>query len=157
MRLWHKDLLPYLPRQQLLGQWRECCAIAREIRINGFPNHILVNKIMNYPLCHFYSYSKYVAHEMSERGYIIHQKSWRNFVKDLYLSLNDNPKDHNTMQRYFEMMAVPYEEIFRHWHNERYLRQCYFNLEEKFYCGGIELLEWNMIFDKFNYLNKGEK
>lgn len=25
MRLWHKDLIPYLPRQQLLGQWRECC------------------------------------------------------------------------------------------------------------------------------------
>lgn len=28
MRLWHKDLIHYLPRQQLIAQWRECCAIA---------------------------------------------------------------------------------------------------------------------------------
>lgn len=31
MRLWHKDLIPYLPRQQLIAQWRECCAIAGSI------------------------------------------------------------------------------------------------------------------------------
>lgn len=30
MRLWHKDLIEVLPRQQLLGQWRECCAIAKK-------------------------------------------------------------------------------------------------------------------------------
>lgn len=28
MRLWHKDLIPALPRKQLLGQWRELCAIS---------------------------------------------------------------------------------------------------------------------------------
>lgn len=27
MRLWHEALLPYLPRAQLLGQHRECCAL----------------------------------------------------------------------------------------------------------------------------------
>ena len=31
MRLWHKDLIPLLPRQQLVGQWRECCLIAKQI------------------------------------------------------------------------------------------------------------------------------
>ena len=25
MRLWHKDLIQYLPDLQLKGQWRECC------------------------------------------------------------------------------------------------------------------------------------
>ena len=30
MRLWHKDLLPFLPRQQLLSQLRECVAIAKD-------------------------------------------------------------------------------------------------------------------------------
>ncbi|MFQ7176654.1 MAG: pyrimidine dimer DNA glycosylase/endonuclease V, partial [Streptococcus salivarius] len=25
MRLWHQDLIAKLPRQQLLGQHRECC------------------------------------------------------------------------------------------------------------------------------------
>ena len=27
MRLWHQSLIPHLPRQQLLGQHRECCAL----------------------------------------------------------------------------------------------------------------------------------
>ena len=27
MRLWHEVLLPLLPRQQLLDQHRECCAL----------------------------------------------------------------------------------------------------------------------------------
>lgn len=27
MRLWHQSLIPKLPRQQLLGQHRECCAL----------------------------------------------------------------------------------------------------------------------------------
>ena len=27
MRLWHESLLPLLPRAQLLGQHRECCAL----------------------------------------------------------------------------------------------------------------------------------
>ena len=27
MRLWHQDLIPKLPRPQLLGQHRECCAL----------------------------------------------------------------------------------------------------------------------------------
>lgn len=31
MRLWHEELIPLLPRQQLLGQHRECCAM-RELR-----------------------------------------------------------------------------------------------------------------------------
>ena len=32
MRLWHQDLIKLLPREQLLGQNRECCAL----RGNGF-------------------------------------------------------------------------------------------------------------------------
>lgn len=27
MRLWHQDIIELLPRQQLLGQHRECCAL----------------------------------------------------------------------------------------------------------------------------------
>ena len=27
MRLWHQKLIKHLPRQQLLGQHRECCAL----------------------------------------------------------------------------------------------------------------------------------
>ena len=27
MRLWHYKLIPYLPKKQLVSQWRECIAI----------------------------------------------------------------------------------------------------------------------------------
>ena len=51
MRLWHKDLIGVLPQKQLVSQWRECCAIVRNIAVNGSPNHIPVNKVMDYPSC----------------------------------------------------------------------------------------------------------
>ena len=50
MRLWHKDLISCLPRLQLIGQWRECCLIAKNIAEKGTPNHLLVNKIISYPI-----------------------------------------------------------------------------------------------------------
>lgn len=48
MGLWHKDLIEKLPREQLVAQWRECSAIAGNLITKGTPNHILVNKILNY-------------------------------------------------------------------------------------------------------------
>ena len=126
MRLWHKKLVPSLPRQQLLGQWRECCCIAANISKNGSPNHILVNKILNYPIGHFITYSVYyVAHEMTARGYTVDlNKFWKHFP------IGDN-------------FVIPSEEeLFAEWHNERYFKQCYHNLEEKYDCGGITEEEW---------------
>ena len=38
MRLWHRDLIHYLPRQQLIAQWRECYAIASNIANKGTIN-----------------------------------------------------------------------------------------------------------------------
>ena len=50
MRLWHKDLIPYLPKEQLVSQWRECSSIAGAIIKNGTPNHGLVNYVLDYPI-----------------------------------------------------------------------------------------------------------
>jgi len=69
MRLWHKDLISVLPDKQLLGQWRECCAIASNIANKGTPNHLLVNKIMDYPIEHFRYYGFTVYIEMCNRGF----------------------------------------------------------------------------------------
>lgn len=129
MRLWHKDLIAVLPRQQLLGQWRECCAIARNISINGTPNHLLVNKIMDYPLSHFFSYSLKVQQEMQNRGYECY---WKKFEK--YISKSEIlPADGD------------FDDIFSDWHNDRYFLQCYYNLQEKFDCGGISFDDWMKI------------
>ena len=123
MRLWHKDLIPVLPRQQLLGQWRECCLIAKNIAEKGTPNHLLVNKIMDYPLDHFFMYCSHICTEMERRGYRF------DFVKlEKYMPDGCVIVDHNKM--------------FSNWHNERYLIQCLMNLQEKYDCGGISEEEW---------------
>lgn len=138
MRLWHKDLIPVLPKNQLIGQWRECCAIAKAIAENGTPNHILVNKVMDYPIHHFIIYSFLVYKEMRSRGF---KPNGMNFEKWLEFdeSLIENKRSI----------------LFPNWHNDRYFKQCYFNLEEKYDCGGILEEEWHKIFKlyKYNYEN----
>lgn len=132
MRLWHYRLLPYLPRQQLLSLWRECCCIAKSIAEKGTPNHILVNKIMDYPIDHFVEYCCYVCIEIEYRGYRC---------------------DFSRLDRYLEAMdGVPLrngEQIFSNWHDDIYLRECLYNLEEKFRAGGIPADEWQVIYDRF--------
>ena len=113
-----------LPREQLVAQWRECSAIAGNIKTKGTPNHILVNKVMNYPIDHFISYTYYVRKEMNRRGYRTMNSVW-----DKITSLAD------------EYNILPINELFPEWHNDRYLEQCYFNLEEKYDCGGVAQ-EW---------------
>ena len=51
---------------------------------------------------------------------------------------------------YGEMEIVPLEELFPGWHNDRYLAQCYYNLEEKYDCGGVAP-EW---FEKIREIYK---
>ena len=57
MRLWHKDLISILPREQLVAQWRELSAIAGAIQKNGTPNHGLVNFVLDYDYDNFISYA----------------------------------------------------------------------------------------------------
>ena len=130
MRLWHKNLIPVLPRQQLLGQWRECCAIAKAIAENGTPNHILVNRIMDYPLeLDFYMYGEMIISEMKKRGYTINSlvNYYDNLQKACKNAAYEWDPDHN---------------VFAGWHNDRYLIQCFYNLQEKYDCGGITYDEW---------------
>lgn len=130
MRLWHYKLIPVLPRQQLLGQWRECCLIAKNIKEHGTPNHILVNKVMNYPIDDFASYGIMVANEMISRGYSV---------------------DMNKFTQYFVKDVLPYtDNLFEGWHDNEYLTQCFYNLEEKYDCGGISDEEWQPVVGMYN-------
>lgn len=130
MRLWHKDLITVLPRKQLLSQWRECCAIARNISVNGTPNHMLVNKVLDYPRDHLAYYATSVADEMERRGYKCDYSKFNKWW----------PIDSNT---------CTYNSLFKEWHNVRYLKQCYYNLQEKYDCGGITESEWNLIYNMY--------
>lgn len=99
---------------------------------------------MEYPAWMFMTYQHMVEVEMKKRGYHIYPYS-------LY-AMNDNTmeaeengyfKDDDT----FDFMKYK-DDPFPGWHNDRYLLQCYFNLEEKYDCGGIPEEEWLKI-DKF--------
>ena len=133
MRLWHKDLIKVLPRQQLLAQWRECCCIARNIAVNGSPNHILVNPIMDHTISDFIHYTMLVYREMVDR----HIKcQWDRFIQHFPLYC-------------FNGYWI-YNDLYNDWHNERYLTQCYYNLQEKFDRGGIPADEWERIENFYN-------
>lgn len=136
MRLWHKDLIPVLPRQQLISQWRECCAIARNIAVNGTPNHILVNKVMDYPKWQFIRYAEMVSDECFKRGYMC---DWNRIEKWL-----SEWKEEGAVKQLGDSDDV----VFMDWHNGRYLQQCFYNLEEKYDCGGITQEEWYLIYRK---------
>ncbi|AUW94868.1 MAG: DNA lyase [Sulfobacillus thermosulfidooxidans] len=66
MRLWHEELLSRLPRAQLLGQHRECCAL----RGKGWGRkHQTVNYVFDYPREYLAAYHQLVMAEMERRGY----------------------------------------------------------------------------------------
>lgn len=135
MRLWHKDLLSVLPREQLVAQWRECSAIAGSILKNNTPNHILVNKILDYPIEHFILYSLQVRQEMTRRGYRTMQS-----VEDKIWKLLPENKE--------KIISLDIYDLYKDWHNERYLLQCYYNLQEKYDCGGFSKEIFEKIFQR---------
>ncbi|MEK4700835.1 pyrimidine dimer DNA glycosylase/endonuclease V [Solibacillus sp. FSL R7-0668] len=111
MRLWHYELIPYLPKSQLLAQWRELNSIfAKEDK------HILINYIYEYPKHELYVYTELVLQEMKLRGI--------------------NIRTLDKMARYFDDLEM-LETItpFAKHHNKAYLTICYYNLYEKFIRG----------------------
>lgn len=86
MRLWHKSLIPVLPNKQLISQWRELNCIAKTIQIKKTPNHILVNKILDYNLMHFVAYTKLVLTELDKRNFNIKKTTFKKFLSYINIS-----------------------------------------------------------------------
>ena len=135
MRLWHREFISVLPREQLVAQWRECSAIAGAIQKNGTPNHILVNYVTE-DLNSFVAYSAAVRAEMTRRGYKTMDKVWEKIA-----AVAADPFWH----------LLSFDDIFPRHHTNNYLLQCYFNLEEKYDRGGIAQEDWHKIAKKFNF------
>lgn len=137
MRLWHKDMLEVLPRQQLVAQLRECVLIAKNIHENGNPNHILVNRIMQYPIDQFASYIRNVINEMLKRNYTVRKETIQKL--DMYIG-------------YSHICCITsFFDVFKQWHDYTYFVICYYNLYEKIMCGGVPLKEATVFLD---YCNK---
>lgn len=133
MRLWHKDFISVLPREQLIAQWRELSAIARAIQKNGTPNHILVNFVLDYDYDHFISYAAEVREEMTRRGYRTMNSVW-----DKITSLKPDWK------------RLSHNEIYKEKMDDDYLEICLYNLWEKYLCNGIKEVDIQNIIELFN-------
>ncbi len=133
MRLWSIGLLEVLPKKQLQGQWKEIGTIWHSIEKKGTPNHLLVNKVLDYSIDQFKRYSSVVFLELTKRGVKV-----RRSKLDEILNWEDfNFGEYNPITMYSE------------WFDDVYLRQCLYNLEEKYICGGIPEREWKKIYDKY--------
>ena len=73
MRLWHEALLPYLPRAQLLGQHRECCALRG---LSWGRRHAVVDYVFTHSRERLAVYHARVMREMQRRGYRV-ESHWR--------------------------------------------------------------------------------
>lgn len=120
MRLWHEKLISKLPRQQLLGQHRECCAL----RGKGWGRpHQTVNYVFFHSPYKLFQYHQLVMAEMTKRGYQ-HEAKW------------DRPNYRGQqLAAYAELTPVPLTRPIFPEHDDAYLDECLRNLAAK----GIEL------------------
>lgn len=117
MRLWHYKLIPYLPRQQLLGQHRECCAMRG---LGWGKKHSVVNYVWKHNYLTLFNYHCRIMEEMIRRGYKV-SNFWR--------------YSHYRGKKILLIKQLPNRElkIFDHYpeHTEEYLQDCLENLRRK--------------------------
>jgi len=79
MRLWHYKLVPYLPKKQLVSQWRECLAIYS--LFNNTMKSPLVDYIRNYDKEDFIAYVLILVKEFNKRGIKYNRKRFDELVE----------------------------------------------------------------------------
>ena len=140
MRIWHYLLLPYLPDAQFKGQLREIIAIMHDWRDKGKTNHLLINKVMEYPKSNLTYYFLMYDCEYNKRyGKRLdkYRQEFTDFQKDSQKCMTYNP--------------------FPGWHNEDYLNICMWNLYEKHLGVGKSKLtdkEWEILCEGYQRIFK---
>lgn len=143
MRLFHYALIPYLPELQFRGQLREIVAVMHDWRDKGHTNHLLINKVMEYPKNDFV---KYFLHYEA----IYHKRYGKRLTRqwEKFKAFDDTPLDKRS------------KGIFTGWHNKDYLRICMSNLFEKHKYGvgksRITDEEWHRLVDGYKQITGEE-
>jgi hypothetical protein len=125
---------------QFKGQLRELVAIMHDWRDKGKTNHLLINRVMEYPKAdlasYFWDYDKlYYERFGKSRGDMV-----KEFVEFACGSYNPYP--------------------FEGWHDDSYLRVCMANLYEKYFYGAgksrISDDEWAVLTDGYKTITGEE-
>lgn len=128
MRLWHYDLIRYLPDKLLKHQFKDCCKIAKTIMYKGKIHDHKVEYIFHYHYRDFLMYCDEVRRELVSRGCYLDDKACEDIRKYVLYSkalfIND------------EDPAVHIHPVFSVKHNCRYLMQCLYRIQELYddYC-----------------------
>ena len=136
-RVWHKDLIPVLPRKVLMRQWRECCVIARNKVTAGSVGSARMRRIEDYPKAHFGRYALDVAKECEARGIPVDRMQFFRWF--------DQWKDDSSVGS--SLVDIDKDDVFSGWHNDRYMFQCWYDLQEMFDCGEITKEDWLRVCD----------
>lgn len=134
MRIWSKVLIPVLPTKQLKSMRYELGDMIKQ-----YPNikHSLVKFANNYDVAYLGQYFLLVNRQCIER------------------SINTSAKYDNSILTKVMNNTIFKDEIY--WENytfkednARYLKQCYYNLQEKYDRGIIDKEEWKKIEEVCN-------
>ena len=139
MRLWHYQLLPYLPELQFKGQLRELVSIMRDVRDKDQTNHLLINRVMEYP--------------KSDLSTYFYRYMWIYYDRyRMHISRKIIKEFEDFSPAYFDLA----EPIFEDWHNKEYLRVCMANLYEKHVFGvgksRITDEEWQTLLEGYKQI-----
>ena len=131
MILWHKDLIKVLPRTQLLRLLRDCIRIANlknqygEVIASDISNQYRLSamQVNDYDIDDVLAYTKLVCDEIQKRLYQVSdttmQKVKKMFTINALVDVNSK-----------KYMFLPHDEIFKEWHNIKYLQECYCVIDE---------------------------
>jgi uncharacterized protein (TIGR02328 family) len=112
MKLWHEYLIPYLPKNQVLGCHREMCAL----RGNGWgKKHFVVNYVFKYNPSVLYDYHTQIILRLSQLKYNVNL----NWLDQQYRGKKCNPYKLEN-----EMLIYGYKE-----HNYKLLTENLHNLK----------------------------
>ena len=146
MRLWHYKLLPYLPDAQFKGQLRELVAIMHDWRDKGKTNHLLINRVMEYPKSELTIYWLYYEEEYERR-----------YAKKLNAEYNKEFMDFAIGSDY---LWPDGQVVFEGWHDKDYLRVCLSNLYEKHFFGigksRVSDAEWQRLCEGYKAITGEE-
>lgn len=148
MRIFHYALIPYLPELQFRGQLRELVAIKRDWQTKGKTNHLLINRVMEYPKSHLsIYYARYIKEYKERNPCKFFEKTNIEFMSfgDIGFGMFVNCEEF---------------EPFKDWHNKEYLRVCMANLYEKHFFGvgksRITDEEWQRLLDGYKAITGEE-
>lgn len=121
MRLWPVTFFEFMPDSQILAQKREVDLIWKDIAYRKKTNHILINYIWEYEdyEMQLLSYYNLLYVEFQKRGF---KFNWSQLAPQVWDGkLSDNP--------------------FAKHHTNDYLKQCFYNLQEKYQRGQKDFKE----------------